>query len=59
MIRCLICGQRINDAGYAHEVDLEGNTDGVKAYVCQKCHEDTTRGAIPCRQPGRFIFRVH
>ena len=59
MTRCLICGQRIDDVEDAHEIELEGNVDGVKAYVCQKCHDDTLRGAMPCRQPTRFMFRVH
>ena len=59
MTRCLLCGERIDDVGYAHEVELGNNIDGMKAYVCQKCHDDTMRGAIPCRQPGRFTFHVH
>lgn len=59
MTRCLICGHRIDDVEEAHEVELEGNTDGVKAWACQKCHDDVTRGALPCRQPSRFTFHVH
>ena len=59
MTRCLICGQPIHDMENAHEIELNGLTDGVKAYACQKCHDDTLRGAMPCQQPGRFTFHVH